>query len=181
MTKTSQLEYALLALVKQEPRSGYDLRKLFATTPMRHFSDSPGSIYPALRRLHARKWLSGSAETASARKREEFRITKTGDRALQEWLRRGVTREDVVWGLDEIILRFAFLDGNVERAVTLNFLEDMERELSAYTAELRDHMKGMPSGPPHTATLAFEQGIEGYEAQLEWARRIRKLLAEAQQ
>ena len=33
--------------------SGYDLRKIFTTTAMGSFSDSPGAIYPALARLEA--------------------------------------------------------------------------------------------------------------------------------
>ena len=47
----SQLGYALLGLIHQQPLSGYDVKKIFASTPMAGFSDSPGAIYPALRRL----------------------------------------------------------------------------------------------------------------------------------
>ena len=47
----SRLEGALLGLLHGEARSGYALRKVFQDTPMLHFSDSPGSIYPALKRL----------------------------------------------------------------------------------------------------------------------------------
>lgn len=176
----SQLGFALLGLVKQTPQSGYDLRKVFATTPMRHFSDSPGSIYPALRRLQGRKWLTAAAEHGSARKRQVFRITKAGERAFEEWLRQEVTREDVIWGLDGLILRFAFLDGNVERSVTQTFLERLESELSKYVAELRHHMAAFGPGIKFTTgALAFQCGIQGYEAQLAWTRQAQKELKES--
>ncbi len=81
MTPSSSLEYALLGLLRQSPQSGYDLRKTFAATPMRHFSDSPGSIYPALRRMKVRRWLTSSPESGSARKRQEFAVTPAGTRA----------------------------------------------------------------------------------------------------
>ena len=45
------LGYALLGLVAGEPQTGYALMKTFTTTPMGHYSGSPGAIYPALRRL----------------------------------------------------------------------------------------------------------------------------------
>jgi len=180
MAKTSSLEYALLGLLKQLPQSGYDLRKIFATTPMRHFSDSPGSIYPALRRMQGRKWLVAGAEGGNARKRQAFRVSRAGERALVEWLRRPITREDVIWRNQELALRFAFLDGNVEREFTRTFLDDLERELTDYTRELRDYARSMKSDSgPNTGLLAFQQGVEGYEAQLAWARRARKQLKEA--
>ena len=51
MTDNSLLGYALLGLIYQQPLSGYDVKKIFASTPMAGFSDSPGAIYPALRKL----------------------------------------------------------------------------------------------------------------------------------
>ena len=42
---------AILGLISQRPMTGYDLRRVFTTTPMWHFSSSPGAIYPALQCL----------------------------------------------------------------------------------------------------------------------------------
>ena len=39
------LGYVLLGLLNQLPRSGYDVRLEMESTPMAHFSSSPGSIY----------------------------------------------------------------------------------------------------------------------------------------
>jgi DNA-binding PadR family transcriptional regulator len=179
-SSSSPLEYALLGLLRQHAQSGYDLRKTFATTPMRHFSDSPGSIYPALRRMKGRRWLSASAEDGSGRKRREFAITDIGKRALLNWLRQPVTREDVIWRLEQLMLRFAFLDGNVERPVTLRFLEELERELAAYVRELREHDKAFgPEMRSSTGYLAFKGGIESYHARLLWARQVLKQFEEA--
>lgn len=177
MNNGSALEYALLGLLKQEPRSGYDLRKVFANTPMRHFSDSPGSIYPALRRLQARKWLSVSAEKGSARNRHVFHLSATGDRALMDWLRQPLGRDDVIWRLDELILRFALLDGSVDRAATLHFLDDFERELAAYTRELSEHAEAFGAAiAATTGGLVFQNGIQQYKAHLAWAKGARKQL-----
>jgi DNA-binding PadR family transcriptional regulator len=179
-SSSSSLEYALLGLLRQHAQSGYDLRKTFATTPMRHFSDSPGSIYPALRRIKARRWVTASAENGGARKRQEFAVTHAGTRALVHWLQRPVTREDVIWRLEQVMLRFAFLDGNVERPVALRFLEELERELAAYVRELREHEKVFGSEMrASTGYLAFKGGTESYHAHLLWARHVRKQFEEA--
>jgi len=179
-SSSSPLEYALLGLLRQHAQSGYDLRKTFATTPMRHFSDSPGSIYPALRRMKARRWVTASAENGSARKRREFAVTDTGKRALVHWLRQPVSREDIIWRLEQLMLRFAFLDGNVERPVSLRFLDELERELAAYVRELREHDRMFsPEIRSSTGYLAFKGGIESYHTRLLWARQVRKQFEEA--
>src|SRR5260370_3518580 len=68
MQEISLLAYALLGLLRQQPRSGYDLRKIFANTPMGTFSDSPGAIYPALQRLEKHGLVSSRVHASSAQK-----------------------------------------------------------------------------------------------------------------
>lgn len=179
MKPASTLEYALLGLLRQRAQSGYDLRKVFATTPMRHFSDSPGSIYPALRRLEERGWAASATQGDNTRKRRVFSATRAGTGALISWLQEPVTREDVIWRLDQTLLRFAFLDGNVKRPVTLNFIEQFERGLARYVQELRQHEKAfVPQTRRSTGYLAFKSGVESYQARLEWLRRVRKQFLE---
>jgi DNA-binding PadR family transcriptional regulator len=180
----STLEFALLSLVAQKPQSGYDLRKTFATTAMRHYSDSPGSIYPALKRLEGRGWIEPAPrreEDGDPRKRQMFAITQTGKEALIAWLSQPITRDDVIHHVSELMLRFAFMDGNVPRAVTIQFLSDFEREQAVYAAESRGKLEEMRSKfPVHTGVLAYEAGIEGMELRVSWARRSRERLEKAQ-
>jgi DNA-binding PadR family transcriptional regulator len=177
MKSASTLEFALIGLLRQKPQSGYDLRKTFTDTAMRHYSDSPGSIYPAIRRLSARGWIE--AEPKDRRGREAFHLLPAGVSALMEWLTQDLTREDVVLRVQELMLRFAFMDGNVPRAAAIRFLDQFEQGLSAYVGELRarfEHDSYLK--PVHTGLLAFQSGIDGMEAQLTWARRARARLAE---
>jgi len=179
MKTSSALEYALLGLLRQESQSGYDLRRTFAGTPLRHFSDSPGSIYPALRRLQARRWISSAGESANARKRQAFAVTPAGTRALIAWLRQPITPEDVIWRVDELMLRFAFLDGNVDRSDTLRFLEEFEHDLNGYLQELREHEKTFDAKlRSSTGYLAFKNGVDSYHTQLQWVRHVRKEFTE---
>ncbi|HKD61955.1 MAG TPA: PadR family transcriptional regulator [Terracidiphilus sp.] len=190
MRSRSTLEMALLGLVAQKPQSGYDLRKTFATTALRHYSDSPGSIYPALRRIEARGWIestTGKTSPADPRRRQDYRLTDAGKKTLIAWLDQPVSAEDMRMRQTELMLRFAFMDGNVPRSITIQFLGQFARELALYAAEsrtkwqqMRDLIaKAMPGRVPiHTGLLAFEAGIEGMETQVSWARRVRAQLME---
>jgi DNA-binding PadR family transcriptional regulator len=176
------LELALAGLLAQKPQSGYDLRKTFASTAMRHYSDSPGSIYPALRRLEARGWIAGEGDPRAirgARGRRVFALTAKGKESLRVWMELPVSREDVMWRLPELMLRFAYMDGHVPRSAACRFLGDFARELAGYVAELRTQLEAMQSKAAlHTGVLAFESGILAMEAQLEWAQRARARLTE---
>jgi DNA-binding PadR family transcriptional regulator len=177
MKNVSTLEFALIGLLRPKPQSGYDLRKTFTETAMRNYSDSPGSIYPALRRLQARGLIE--AEPKDRRGREVFHLTAAGVEALLAWLGQSLTRDDVVWRLKELMLRFAFMDGNMPRSAALRFLDQFQQEFSVYVAELRArYERDSYRKPVHTGLLAFQAGIEGMEAQLDWARRARARLAE---
>ena len=109
MIATTLLGYALLGLLYGKESSGYDLRKIFTETPMGNFSDSPGAIYPALRRLHERKLISASrAGSAAKRKRRVFRLTPLGVAELRNWLMSPVEQSDVANRMNVLMLRFAF-------------------------------------------------------------------------
>lgn len=177
MNAASTLEFALVGLLRQKAQSGYDLRKIFTETAMRHYSDSPGSIYPALKRLQARGWIE--AEPKDSRGRQGFHVSAEGVTALVEWLSQDLTREDVMFRVEELMLRFAFMDGNVRRPTAIRFLKQFEQEFRVYVKELRArYVRDSFKKPVHTGLLAFQHGVEGMEAQLKWARAARHLLEE---
>jgi DNA-binding PadR family transcriptional regulator len=183
MKTKSTLEYALIGLLNQRAQSGYDLRKTFTTTAMSNYSDSPGSIYPALRRLEARGWIEAEAppsgQETDPRKRQVFRLTNSGKAALVAWIEQPIQLQDMASQLAELMLRFAFMDGNVPRTTTLRFLEDFEQALGSHIAKLRVQFNDLSAKYPlHTGTLAFQSGIESMEAQTAWARQARARLLE---
>ncbi len=166
--KATKLEYMLLGLLGQRACSGYDLRKVITQTPLRHFSDSPGAIYPALTRLLKRKWISSSAPHG-ARRRQEFRINDSGRKALTKWLAKTVTREDVVDRSGELILRFAFMGQELPASAIIRFLKEYRSEMSAYLSELQAFYKENTSSMPLMGRLAFRHGLVQYKACIQWA------------
>jgi DNA-binding PadR family transcriptional regulator len=168
----STLSLAILGLISQRPLTGYDLRKIFATTPMGHFSSSPGAIYPALRRIEEAGWVrADTSEGQTRRHRTVYEITARGRKVLQEHLSRPVTEEDVIWHLDDLMMRFAFMDGVVGREKTLRFLREFAARIDAHVADLRRYFEGARSILPACGRLAMEYGIRSYEMNGRWARR----------
>jgi len=172
----SLLECALLALLRQSPSSGYDLRKVFAETPLAHFSDSPGAVYPALARLEHRGLLSSSGGSGG-RKRRALRPTTAGHGALRQWLRKAPTRADLLQWRDAPMLRFAFMEEVLGREACRRFLVRYGEVLGEYVRELeaygRDHLTQASS----SGRLAFDSGVDGFRAQRRWVERALRTLA----
>jgi len=167
----SLLGFALLGLLHQKPQSGYDLRKVFASTAMGSFSDSPGAIYPALGRLEKRGLVRGAVvDSATLRKRRVFKVTAKGMAALKAWLKRAINRDDVMRRIGELMLRFAFMDEALGGERTADFLREYAGQLAEYIPSLKEFHKAQADKMPTSARLAFESGIEEYEVRLKWAR-----------
>jgi DNA-binding PadR family transcriptional regulator len=167
----SKLGYALLGLLHQAPCSGYDLRKIFALTAMKTYSDSPGAIYPALRRLEQQSLIRGRIEKgAGLRRKQIFHLTPSGLARLKKWLARPLTRDDVVRGLPEVMLRFAFSDAVLGKSASIRLLESLQAELTSYLPTLHEQLTAGKGQMPLSGRLALESGIRGYECLLEWAK-----------
>ena len=172
MKNDSLLGYALLGLIHQQPQSGYDLRKIFASTAWGTFSDSPGAIYPALRRLETRELVSSKVqESASLRKRRVFKITAKGLAAFKEWLKQPVTADDVIRRIPDLMVRFAFMDQTLGEKRTARFLGEFAVQIAGYIPNLQQFLESHASEMPLSGRLALECGIQEYESRLRWARR----------
>jgi len=171
MERLSLLGYAILGLLHQEARSGYDLRKIFANTPMGTFSDSPGAIYPALQRLEKQGLLRGQSQPSSGRRRRRtFRVTASGKRSFKAWQTKAISQDDVIHRVDELMLRFGFMDETAGPAHARRFLTSLTRELRRYTPTLRQYLKANARYMPLSGRLALESGVRDYEELLRWSR-----------
>jgi DNA-binding PadR family transcriptional regulator len=115
------LEYALLGLLDRQPRSGYDVARVFAGTPMAHFSSSPGAIYPALLRLERAGLVDARLDRATeTRPRRVYTLTESGRSALVAWLRQPVTRQELVRDGRAPMLRFGLATSTPHQRLALD-------------------------------------------------------------
>lgn len=163
--------YAILGLLHAEPRTGYALRKVFETTPMGHYSSSPGAIYPALKRLEERGLaISQIDDSTKLRPKQVYSTTKSGIETLRRWMAQPVTKSNVVHELGDLMLRFSFMGTLVSDQVTYRFLSQLASNIELYIAELEMLLPDMPANGPQHSRLAIMSGIESYRTQAKWAR-----------
>lgn len=167
----SLLGFALLGLIQQKPASGYDLRKIFASTAMGTFSDSPGAIYPALQRLEQRGLIGSVVEDGSGlRRRRLFHLAPPGDAELKKWLQKPVTRDEVARPTNEVLLRFAFTDRVLGSQAAVSLLQALQKEVAAYIPILKLNARQQADVMPLSGILALVSGIKQYESLLRWTK-----------
>lgn len=83
----TDLEGAALAeIAKRGAATSYAIAQAFARSPSEFWSGSAGAVYPAMKRLAARRLLESSAAAAGNRQRLDYRLTDAGRAALEDWL-----------------------------------------------------------------------------------------------
>jgi len=144
---------------------------------MRHYSDSPGSIYPALRRLAERGLIK--AEPKDRRGREGLPRYAGGLQVIRRLARTARDARGVVLGLEELMLRFALWMGMCRARRSFAFLSNSSTRWACMRRSCAHSLRRDSKGNPlHTGLLAFQAGVEGMEAHLRWARKARARMKE---
>ena len=168
----TSFEHVLLGLICLSPSSGYDLKRVFASTPMGVYQPSSGALYPALRRLEAKGLVRAKPDEASksARHRRVYEPTQAGRTAHVSWLRMPVEPATVARDLGLHLMRFAMMEHLVPRGEVLGFLHDLRDALAAFVAELARYPAIAHVNELHPG-LALDHGLAVHRASLDWAER----------
>lgn len=131
------LRYALLALLRVGPLSGYELQKQFSLS-VGHVWHAPDSqIYPELRKMEAENLVEGEEQPRGQRgTRRVYHVTAAGDQAFLTWMQTPLEYARV---RDPAHLRAAYLEATTPDAARQFFrahIGQWERELEQWEGEL---------------------------------------------
>ena len=168
----TSFEHILLGLICAAPSSGYDLKRIFAATPMGVYQPSSGALYPALRRLErsglVRAQTASGPAGKSARRRRVYELTQIGRATHVSWLRTPVEPATVARDLGLHLMRFVMMEHLFPRAEVLTFLQNLAEALAAFTAELDRYAAITDLNDRHPG-LALDHGLAVHRASLRWA------------
>jgi len=173
----SSLEYGLLGLLGEGPQSGYDVRKVFATTAMRVYSDSPGSIYPALARLARRKLVVARRER-TGRHRTVYALSPRGRALVRAWLAEPVTVVDVMRNDGSLELKLAFMSQLLPKRL-VSFLGEWSGAAHALAMETARDLKQWSGALSLSGELALVLGRDSLRSRSAALRRARGRAAES--
>jgi DNA-binding PadR family transcriptional regulator len=140
------LDLAVLGLLRDGPRHGYDLKQSLADLGFLRVSF--GSLYPALRRLEKRELIE--AARASGR-RKAYRVTEAGRLELDRLLREEpeTSEEDRRFSLRLAFFRY------LEPALRIRSLERRRRQLVERIGDAQRTLQRAATGEADRYTLAL--------------------------
>jgi DNA-binding PadR family transcriptional regulator len=165
----TSFEHILLGLICLAPSSGYDLKRIFAVTPMGIYQPSSGTVYPALRRLELMNMIRAQAggNGESARRRRVYEPTEAGLAAHMDWLRTPVDDATVGRDLGLHLMRFVMMEHLFAPEEVVGFLRSLADALAALVAQLDHYVTGADLGRDYPK-LALEHGLAVHRASLRW-------------
>ena len=188
------LRYALLALLRVGPNSGYDLQKKFDTS-VGHLWHAPDSqIYPELRKMEAAGLVEAEEQTRGERgKRRMYHVTPAGEADYIAWMNGPLSYSRV---REPATLKASYLEA-ADQGPARDFFRDhishWRGELDQWEAELdrvsdratpmlQDRLRATPADD-HDRVVAFKR--LGYQnlvararAEIDWAESGLRLLDE---
>jgi DNA-binding PadR family transcriptional regulator len=180
MPELTPLASIVLGFVRLLPSTGFGLRRIFRSTPLGNFSDSPGSIYPLLARLERAGLVKGTIDRApGARRRKVFSITDAGTDALRAWLMSPIDPEFTRRHPDLYGIRFAFMsDGLLSAREQDDVLAGFERGIRDEIARLTAVLQRLPPTTPRGIRSLITQAVDMFQGRLAWLagerRRVRR-------
>lgn len=187
------LRYALLAILRVGPLSGYDLQKQFSQS-VGHVWHAPDSqIYPELRKMEAAGLVEGEDQLRGERgTRRVYHVTPDGEGAFLDWMASPLDYQRV---RDPAHLRAAYLEAaspDSARAFFLKHIQVWEGELAQFEGELTHirnmsnpmlvrRLEKMPDKSPEATIeykrLAYQGLVDRANIEITWAKRGLELVS----
>lgn len=175
MEQLSATAYVILGFVRNEPRSGYEIKAVVDNSTRFFWAASYGQIYPELKRLSEAGLITGSDSPTGGRKRTVYEITAEGEEELRAWLRQEPETFEM---RDEGLLKLFFADA-LPPEEALEILRSMRARRLAVHEQLRElkQMKGEIDDP--YPMIVLQGGLEFTEWFADWCERMEARLLDS--
>jgi PadR family transcriptional regulator, regulatory protein AphA len=171
----SSTAFVILGLVRNEPRSGYEIKAVVDNSTRFFWAASYGQIYPQLKRLAEAGLVVGIDSPTGGRRRTVYEITADGEAELQAWLRQ----PPVTFEMREEGLLKLFFAGALPRDEAIEILRAMRAHREAVNAQLRAMKDEKAEIDDPFPLIVLSSGIEFTEWFAEWCERMEAQLLAA--
>jgi PadR family transcriptional regulator, regulatory protein AphA len=176
MKKINKTRYAILGMIFEKPRSGYEIKQIMLSSTSNFWQESDASIYPMLKILEKEKCVESKVEYTGKRGRKIFKITSLGKKKFSSWMEYPAETET---RRDELLLKLFF----GATTTTKNNLIHLKRHLDMCINEKRKFEKiqnvFLPQIKENNPNKIFwemtlENGIMYFESEIKWTKQCIK-------
>lgn len=173
----SPTAYVVLGMLRHEPRTGYEIKRVVDNSTRFFWAASYGQIYPELKRLSEAGLVKGIDSPTGGRKRTVYEITADGEAELKDWLRQPPRTFEM---REEGLLKL-FFAGVLPREEAVEIVRAMKEHRLAVAAQLREMEPGKAAsqGDDPFPLIVLRGGIEFTEWFADWCERMEEQILQA--
>jgi Predicted transcriptional regulators len=162
------LEFIILGFLYDHQMTGYEIKRAMLYSTSNFVDASYGSIYPALKRLEAKKQITFAEEAEGGKYKKRYQICDQGRESFLKWLHEPVNFSPFRY---EYLAKMFFYQYLSQEEVTLmidSFIKSAEKEKKKL--DQLDEAHGSHMDYYQRATLGF--GRELYRFIMDWHENI---------
>ncbi len=164
------LKYALLGLLAESPKYGYEIKRTFEGALGNVWSVSYGQLYPTLRRLSEQSWVTKKTEPGKkAAEKNIYSISDKGLKKLDEWLLKPLRQTYRV--KDEFTLRFLFFS-KLPKDTVLDYLRHQQKKTVLQRDSYQRTLVSLRDDMHFFLQAIIRKGIIHLEAENQWLEEV---------
>jgi PadR family transcriptional regulator, regulatory protein AphA len=164
------LKFALLGLLAESPKYGYEIKRRFEGALGNVWSVSYGQLYPTLRRLAELGWVTKKTEPGKkAADKNIYSITDKGKKKLDEWLLKPLRTTYKV--KDEFTLRFLFFN-KIPPDTVLDYLKGQQKKTILQKESFQRTLVSLRDEIDYFLQAIIRKGIIHLEAENQWLEEV---------
>ena len=171
----SSTAYVILGMLRNGPRTGYEIKQTVDKSTRFFWAASYGQIYPELRRLAKAGLIEGSDASRGGRRRKLYKLAAAGRKELRRWLDEPPETFEL---RDEALLKLFFsgagTPASAAKAIAVK-REESESKLERLR-EIEPAVKELGDPYPY---MVLRNGIEFCEWTIGWCERTERELGAA--
>lgn len=162
------LEHIILGFLNGYSLTGYEIKKVMEVSTSNFIDASYGSLYPALKRLEAKGFITCSSDSSSNRNKKRYSITTEGKKEVLSWLQEPVTFSPQSFEY----LSKLFFYGYLEKEKVLDLIASFTNSVTKEITKLESIEKGYFDEMDVFAHKTLLFGKEYYNLIFKWHKEL---------
>jgi DNA-binding PadR family transcriptional regulator len=168
MRTINKTRYALLGMLLEQPRSGYEIKSMMERSTAYFWRESDSTIYPMLKLLAQEGKVQSEVVYIGKKKKEIFSITKKGKSEFKDWIKSPTCMETQ---RNEFMLKLFFITEQKEMVrLFQERLESIEQIYEEYKT-IEERLKSLSDYPLKNIRIkSLKYGLDHLALEIKWLK-----------
>jgi len=161
-------------MVLHEPLTGYDIKKRIESGIGYFVKASHGSLYPALKKLADKNFLTMEEKPQGERMRKCYQATEIGKTAFLEWLSSPIDLNSITVNLLSRIYFFDELSEDIRHEKLREYESHIQQILCDYKKLQKQHSEENAKNERYYEWATLYYGIQSAQGMIRWLKCVKE-------